>query len=250
MAGRTLNVDMADVDLLPTWRTVIDLASNRVSETWTLVGGLMVDVHARRAGVFMPRPTEDVDVVVDYATNRSSLVDARAALHEIDFELSDQERHAYRFFHVDGRKLDLMVADHLPSRMTPRLGRRPAFAVPGGEQAIRRRDIYRLAFASGVEVPLGVPDELGALVEKGAAWLADRRDRERHLDDGAVLFACITDASMIDYAGMSKNDRKRVRALIDHLVDAAHPSWMSLIRADRERGQFNLMLVRQALGIS
>lgn len=217
MAGRTLTVEMADDDLLPAWRTVVELSEAGVSAEWTLVGGLMVAAHARRARVVMRRPTDDVDVLVDYMTNRASLSQARVVLRRIGFELGSDERHAYRFRHEDGRKLDLMVADHLPSRIEPRLDRRPAFAAPSGEQAIRRRDIYRLQFSSGSVADVGVPDELGAIVAKGAAWLVDRRDRERHLDDAAVLLASIRDASVLDYQSLSKNDRKRIRAVTDEL---------------------------------
>ncbi|WGD37219.1 hypothetical protein [Lysinibacter sp. HNR] len=250
MAGRALSIDMGDDDLIPVWRTVIELAEANISSEWTLVGGLMVAVHARRTGVVMRRPTDDVDVLVDYMTNRMSLVQARVALDRIGFDLSDNERHAYRFQHEDGRKVDLMVADHLPSRMEPRLGRRPAFPIPSGEQAIRRRDLCTLRFDSGSCVVVGVPDERGALVAKGAAWMVDRRDRNRHLDDSAVLLACVTDASALGYESMSKNDRKRIRAVIDQLVDPAHLSWINLDEVDRERGMFTLSLIRQALGFT
>lgn len=249
MAGRTLNVDMQDDDLIPAWATVIELASSGIATQWTLVGGLMVSAHARRAGVMMRRPTDDVDALVDYMTNRSSLKEAQVALAAIGFRLSDSGEHAYRFRHEDGRTIDLMVADHLPSRMKPRLGRRPAFEAPSGEQAIRRRDIYRLSFRSGETVEVGVPDEFGALVAKGAAWIVDQRDRERHLDDAAVLLACILDASELDYASASTNDRKRVNAVTSAIALDSHPAWVNLDGSDRRRGRLNLALVRQALGL-
>lgn len=249
MAGRTLTVHMQDDDLIPAWGTVIELAATGIAGQWTLVGGLMVAAHAHRAGVLMRRPTDDVDALVDYMTNRSSLAEARAVLSAIGFQLSDEEQHAYRFRHEDGRKVDLMVADHLPSRMSPRLDRRPAFAAPSGEQAIRRRDIYRLEFQGGVVAEAGVPDEFGALVAKGAAWLVDQRDRERHLDDAAVLLACIHDASDLDYASASANDRKRIDAVTSVLAAESHPSWVNLDEPDRRRGLLNLALVRQALGL-
>ena len=247
MAGESLTVDMEDDDTLPAWRTVVELSETGVAAEWTLVGGLMVAVHARRAGVLMPRPTDDVDALVDYMSNRDSLSKARSALRSVGFELSDDEQNAYRFRHEDGRKLDLMIADHLPSRMEPRLGLRPAFPVPAGEQAIRRRDRYRLRFASGASAVVGVPDEMGALVAKGAAWLVDRRDRRRHVDDVAVLLACVSDSSALDYPSMSRNDRKRIRAVIGELSDPAHVSWVNLSGADREHGMFNLELIWQAL---
>lgn len=50
MAGGSLTVDMGDDDLLPAFRTVIEVASAGIGGKLTLVGGLMVAVHARRAG--------------------------------------------------------------------------------------------------------------------------------------------------------------------------------------------------------
>lgn len=250
MAGRTLTVALPDADLIPAWSTIVELAGAGVSRGWTLVGGLMVDAHARRAGVLMRRPTDDVDVLVDYRVNPSSLIEARAALATLGFELSGDEQHAYRFRHADGRKIDLMVADHLPSRMSPRLGRRPAFAAPSGEQAIRRRDTYRLAIGGNAFVEIGVPDELGALVAKGAAWLVDRRDRDRHLDDTTVLLACVSDASELDYESASRNDRKRIAAVTEVLADGGHRSWANLEDGDRRRGLLNLVLIRQGFGFA
>lgn len=67
------------------------------------------------------------------------------------------------------------------------------FAVEGGTQALRRTMTYVIDDGQGQIHELTVPDELGALVMKGAAYAVDRRDRERHLQDAAVLAACITD---------------------------------------------------------
>jgi hypothetical protein len=74
MAGAELTVDMADDDLLPAWQTVVEVAGTRIAENLTLVGGLMVAVHARRADVVMRRPEADMDALVDYSTYPSSLV--------------------------------------------------------------------------------------------------------------------------------------------------------------------------------
>lgn len=247
MAGVALTVDMGEDDALPAWQTVIEVASTGIAEDLTLMGGLMVAAHAARAGVMMRRPTDDMDALVDYWTHRSSLIEARSALRRIGFELVESESHAYRFVHMDGRKVDVMVADHLPSRMRPRLARRPAFEAPAGQQAINRRDLYTLAFIGGARVRIGVPDEVGALVAKGAAYQVDARDRNRHLDDAAVLLACVNDASEFAYDSMSLNDRRRVRTLIDQLGDERHPSWVSLEVADRARGRANVSLISGGL---
>lgn len=249
MAGAALTVHMDDDDMLPAFQTVIDVGSAGAAEDLTLVGGLMVAVHARRAGVIMRRSTDDMDALVDFRADRGSLTAVAVALRSLGFDLTDGLREpAYRFVHADGRKVDIMVADHLPSRMKPRLSMRDAFVAPAGQQAIDRRDTYTLTFNGGASVVLGVPDELGALVAKGAAYTVDPRDPGRHLDDAAVLFACVTDASELDYDGMSKNDRRRLRALIEQIGNAAHTSWTNLDPADRERGQMNVSLIGGAIG--
>ena len=249
MAGAELTVHMDDDDILPAWRTVIDVGEAGAAEGLTLVGGLMVAVHCRRAGVIMRRSTDDMDALVDFQADQGSLISTSAALRALGFELTAARGEpAYRFVHEDGRKVDIMVADHLPSRMRPRLAQRDAFAAPAGQQAIARRDTYTLTFNDGASVTLGVPDELGALVAKGAAYMVDQRDRGRHLDDAAVLFACVTDASELDYDGMSKNDRRRIRALVEQIGDPAHTSWTNLDPADRERGQLNVALIGGVIG--
>ncbi len=248
MAGRTLNVEMGGDGKIPAWQTVIELSSRGLAERLTLVGGIMVAAHARRAGVVMRRPTDDVDMLVDFATDRSSLIDVHSALASIGFALSDREQNAYRFLNPDGRKVDVMVADHLPSRMRPRLARRPAFAAPAGEQAIRRRDLYGLSFDGGASATVGVPDELGALIAKGAAYLVDQRDRERHLDDALVLFACVQDASALDYDSLSKNDRRRLAALLEQLDDERHRAWVNLDPQDRGRARLSLTLIGRVVG--
>lgn len=248
MAGEERTVDMGNDDLLPAWQTAIDVASTGISASLTLIGGLMVAVHAAHAGVTMRRSTDDLDALVDYVANRGSLIAAKAALARVGFDLTEQEQHAYRFVHVDGRKVDLMVADHLPPKARPpRLGQRPAFAAPAGAQALARRDHYTLGFAGGARVELGVPDSLGALVAKGAAYTADNRDRDRHLDDAAVLLACITDASELAYDTTSTNDRRRLRAVLEHLVNEGHHSWANLDPTDRTRGLMNAVLIRRVV---
>jgi hypothetical protein len=236
---------MGDDDLIPAWKTVIELSNAQIADRLTLVGGLMVAAHAHRAQVVMRRPTDDVDTLVDYVADRSSLSDMRATLARLGFNLTTDAQYAYRFLHADGRKVDLMVADHMPSGMRPRLGQRDAFIAPSGEQAIRRRDKYRLRFANGIEATIGVPDELGALVAKGAAYTVDQRDRGRHVDDAAVLLACITDASDLDWSSLSRNDRRRLAALTQMLENEGHVAWSNLERDALDQAQFNRTLIAQ-----
>ena len=70
MAGAEISVHMDDDDMLPAFQTVIDVGAAGAAGGLTLVGGLMVAVHARRAGVIMRRSTEDMEALVDFRTDR------------------------------------------------------------------------------------------------------------------------------------------------------------------------------------
>lgn len=249
MAARTFTLNLGDDELLPSWQSVIDLSEVLDASELTLVGGLMVYLHAVRGGVTMPRSTDDADFLVNALVDRGSLVAFSAAAARIGFGLNRSGRYAYRFVHPDGRKIDVMVPDHLPGRHPLRLARRPALEAPSGQQAIDRRDLYRLAFASGKSVTIGVPDEIGALVAKGAAYVIDQRDRDRHLDDLATILASITDASELDYTRSTPADKRRLRVAKVHLADDTARHWVTLDAEARARGLMNLLLVMDAMGV-
>lgn len=65
MAGLTHHVNIGDDDGAPPWSTLFQLAQSTPTDGWVLVGGLMVQLHARRAGIPEPRATRDVDMLVD-----------------------------------------------------------------------------------------------------------------------------------------------------------------------------------------
>lgn len=247
MAGETHTVDIGDDDLLPPWTTVFEVARAIDVSDWVLVGGLMVQLHARRASIPPPRATKDVDLIADVQTNRSSFGSIGSALTSIGFEVAVPDARTepiYRFVRGE-EQVDVMVADHLPSGMKPRLRARPAFAVDGGAQALNRRDTFVVSSTSGT-ITIGIPDVLGALIGKGAAFMVDQRDRGRHVEDAAVLLASIDSIGALDLT-LNTNDRKRLRALAADLQDGLHSGWLVLDDRARTRGQRNLdLLIREA----
>jgi hypothetical protein len=102
--------------------------------------------------------------------------------------------------------------------------------------------IYEFERPDGRAVDFSVPDELGALVLKCAAYIADSRDRDRHLFDAAVLAACIT-----NHAGererLTGNDRKRIRHLAEQLKNPQHPAWRPLSSDHQQLGQDTLRIL-------
>lgn len=86
---------------------------------------------------------------------------------------------------------DILVADHLPSgkARSAKVNGWSTMEIAGGAQAIERGMDPALAHEDG-PARIRVPDLLGALVLRSAAYCADRR---LHLDDIALLASLVTD---------------------------------------------------------
>ncbi|EMY33859.1 hypothetical protein D477_012870 [Arthrobacter crystallopoietes BAB-32] len=127
-----------------------------------------------------------------------------------------------------------MIADHSgPEEKLPRLGGRQPLLLTGGTQALQRTVNCRITVPGEEPVLISIPNTLGALVLKGAAYREDSRDIRRHLDDAAVLLATVTDP--LGLAGQLKgSDRSRIRTLQNALIDPLHESWLLLEEPDRQ----------------
>lgn len=233
------------------WPNVFELAREMATDKWTLVGGLMVQAHALAHGVKLTRPTDDVDVLLHIEIDATAAVQADEHITALGYQLrepADPRRKSsphYRYERASllgTEKIDVMAADHTAPRSKQLLRGRPMFTVDGGTQALRRTMAYVIDIGDGDVYEISIPDELAALVLKGAAHLADNRDRERHLQDAAVLAACITDHS--DELGrLAGSDRKRIRHLADALSDPSDPAWLGLDEPYRTAGQDTLRIL-------
>ena len=114
-------------------------------------------------------------------------------------------------------------------------------AVDGGAQALTRTQPMTVG-VDGQTVELTVPDLLGALVLKAAAHMGDRRDRDRHLRDAALLASLITDHRR-ELARLQGSDRERLRHLRDALGDPHDDAWLLLDDNARLRGQDTLRIL-------
>ena len=188
------------------WPNVGQIAARVGPDDWTLVGGLMVGLHAAMRGIRLPRTTVDVDMVVHVETARGRVARIRAVLAELGYTLMEpsdaRKGHAHRFTRplIAGDSttgaspdiVDVMVADHPAPKVLEKLGGFPMVSISGGTQALTRTINARVEI-EGTLAELSVPDVLGAVILKSAAHLADSRTPARHLSDAAVLLACMTD---------------------------------------------------------
>src|SRR5665647_2785564 len=83
----TLRVTAPPAGWAPPWPVVIEIASALPPRSWVLVGGLMVQLHARVAGVEEVRPTLDVDALIDVMAAGVSMAGITGALTARGFDV-------------------------------------------------------------------------------------------------------------------------------------------------------------------
>lgn len=249
----TIDVPTPQGGWLPPWPNVGELAAHAGPADWTLVGGLMVALHAAARGIAQPRPTVDIDVVVHVETARGRVAHINRVLCELGYTLLEpsdiRNGQAHRFTRpslaggpIATDVVDIMQADHPAPRVLEKLGRFPMVAIEGGTQALQRTLNARLDI-NGAPVELSVPDTLGAVILKSAAHMADSREPERHLSDAAVLLACMEDPFAERERLTSGSDRKRLGHLNTHLGDPSHPAWVALEADAARTGQAALRVL-------
>ena len=230
------------------WPQCIELARALPSTQWTLVGGLMVQLHCAAAGLAVSRPTVDVDIVLHIETGAATTTSVMAVLAKLGYTLQksiDDEAPAHRFVR-DKQQIDVMIADHMPESKVPTIGGRKPFQVSGGTQALKRTVNCRLKDDDIEPVLISIPNALGALVLKGAGYKEDSRDRDRHLDDAVVL--CATIKKPLETATeMGGSDRSRIITLHTALANSGHRSWQLLEAVDRTQAMDALRILASNL---
>ena len=237
------------------WPSVAELADTLPAGSWTLVGGLMAQLHTIHHGSGVVRPTNDVDIVLHIESMRGTASKVATALEALGYEfqpsIDPRTNTAHRFVRgtttvdlVTGDdQVDVLIADHPAPRVIEKLRGHDMIRIDGGTQALRRTVNAKLEIAPGITTTISVPRPFGALILKAAAYTADSRDHERHLFDAAALLACIDDpfAERTEFAG---SDRRRLNALATHL-DETHPAWRALPEEHRTQAQLTLDVLAQ-----
>lgn len=200
----------------------------------------MVQLHAIMGGL-TARPTIDADLLADLMTDRRGIARLRGVLTARGFETQPGTLTGYtiRMSAPNGDVVDLLVADHLPKFLgtDATIAGAPVLSMPGGAQAVERSMQVRLIDdQSGTEVTIRIPDLLGALILKSAAYSADHAGYgDRHLYDAATLASLIPDPDAELARLHSGTDRKRIKLLRDKLTEDS-PYWDNLDEAHRQDG--------------
>lgn len=227
MAGEEHLID-APEDEEP-WTLLFEVAEATPEDSWVLVGGLMVHVQAIRAEIVPSRPTRDVDLLLNIGAARVG--DVASPLLQLGFRPLEGRSELHRLTRGDD-VIDVMSARGVSARW----GSRPVFRAPAAAQAIDRRDTYELRGHTRT-VRIGVPDILGAIVAKGAAFHEDQRDRERHIEDLVVLAASAGPVRKLGLDRLTRRDKQHLRPAIGHLIDGQYSAWFVIDDHDRAIGQ-------------
>ena len=170
-ARQTIRVQAAVGGWPHPWPNVEELARVLPAHQWTLIGGLMTQLHAINRGIGVVRPTNDVDVVLHIETSRGVPDRTAAALESLGYRLvssvDPRNKSAHRFTrgssHVDlltsdydddgddddqlkvkkrnekqGDIVDVLVADHAAPSVQERLRGKVMVKADGATQALRR----------------------------------------------------------------------------------------------------------------
>ena len=222
------------------WSTVYAVAAADMSESWLLTGGLMVQLHAIMGGL-TARPTTDADLLADLMADRRGIARLRGVLAACGFETQPGMLTGYttRMSAPNGDIVDLLVADHLPKFLgkDATIAGPPVLSMPGGTQAVERSMQVRLIDdQSNADAVIRIPDLLGALIVKSAAYSADHAGYgDRHLYDAAMLASLIPDPDAELARLHSGTDRKRIK-LLHELLTKDSPYWDNLDEPHRQDG--------------
>lgn len=175
------------------WTALLQIAERLDPQDWVLVGGQMVALHGYIRGSLPPRTSEDIDLVANLLVRSASLQNCASAAESINLTARPSLAGKYlQRFEGGGIKVDLLIPDHIPRHLIPRLrGHRPV-GITGGQRALDCAHRVRVRLGE-IEATVVLPDLRGAIVLKARASVADNRDAQRHESDIAYLCSLIDD---------------------------------------------------------
>jgi hypothetical protein len=195
MADRRARARIApdDPEAASLWGDLGRLAAQVLPAEWTLVGGLMVQMHAYEAGEDDVRATTDIDILGD-ARQRAALEKIAQALDNDGFELDppspmDGVSHRWR---RGSLIVDLLAPDGLRGD-PPMLGGVRTVQIPGGSQALARSETVEVEI-NGVITRVRRPTLLGAVLIKARSILV-HADPDAQRADLVLLLSLIEDPS-------------------------------------------------------
>lgn len=235
---KVIRVDPPTAEARQLWGRALELAADfGIEEPWTLVGGLMVQLHAFEHGS-ASRLTGDVDFLGD-ARGRPEMTARMAEVlakrnAEMTIPSRGSENTGYQF-EVDGSIVEILGPDGL--RADPRtLGSYRTIQVPGGTQALRRTEIVLVSLAGAEPAAMKRPSLPGAILIKARAVEKRRRGKfQSDRQDLIRLLGFVDDPRAL--GDNLKGSEKRWLRDVDSLLDFGDDALGEALRPWRAGGR-------------
>jgi len=182
----------ADPEAREVWRNALALMEELDGE-WTLIGGLMVQLHVERYGGVGIRPTEDIDILANSRTRPSFTERISEKLEQLGVDVATpvgfNHDTAYRFRRGE-QIVDVLGPDGVGDNPPRTVGNLETIQVEGGTQALARteRVVVRL---DGKKTKIRCPSLLAAILLKSRS--ATKKDRGQDREDLIRLLTCAQD---------------------------------------------------------
>jgi hypothetical protein len=235
--GAVVNINPPTPEAKRLWAKTLELAEAfGADEPWSLVGGLMVQLHAFERGSGS-RPTTDIDFLGDSRSRPPMTTRIAKTLVERGGEMAmppvSDETLGYKF-DLDGETVEILGSEGV--RSDPKtLGKHTTFQVSAGTQALARTEVVRVSLDGGPAVELRRPSLLGAILIK-ARVVAKRRDKfESDRQDLIRLLGFVDDPRALAKNEQLRESEKRWLHDIERLLAFNDATWTDIFPDGRVR---------------
>ena len=229
-----LEVDLR-ADLLPRHREVLralgHLSTRVETDTWCLVGGLMVVVATRAAAGRIRRAegTKDGDILVDVCAQPNALNQVAHVLTSFGFEQEAPfpgAAFARCTFSGYSGQIDVLCPDDAPDDLLETSNGVVSLAIPGGRRALEVSERVRITYDDeSPDAELRVPLLPWAIVVKAAAAIDPKTSaQERHIQDVAGMLAVVA-SHPLEHNPLAEADRSLLGQLSQRLDDDSDVAW-------------------------
>lgn len=217
------------------WGKALEIARALGESTrWTLVGGLMVQLHAFEHQA-NSRLTDDIDVLGDsrqrpHMTRRiAEMLQERGG--KMRMPPPSNEDLGYQF-DLNGETVEVLGPDGV--KVDPEtIGKYTTFKVPGGTQALNRSEVVMVAMEGKPAVAVRRPNLLGAILIKARVVAKERKEKfDSDRQDLVLLLSLVDDPRALASAGGLKGTERRWLRAIEKKVGPLEPPISELFPRD------------------
>lgn len=228
------------------WTKALELAELLGSdEPWTLIGGLMVQLHAFERGAGS-RPTVDIDLLGDSRSRPAMTERIARVLVDNDGEMHPppvgDETLGFRY-ELDGQIIEVVGSEGV--RSDPKtIGRYTTFQASGGTQALRRSETVLVSLDGGPAIAVRRPTLLGAILIKAKVVSVRREKFPSDRQDLIRLLSFVDDPRGIAKDGTLRDSEKQWLRRVESALRFDDPALLELFQDDdltRARQAFRLL---------